>query len=94
MKPKKKENQNVDSSALLGRVNKILSGENMETKCGTVTEGKAIQRLGIHPIYSHLDTIMDAREVLADRSLIWLSPLRLCQNLTNTETDSGNQPLD
>jgi hypothetical protein len=56
MKPKKKEDQNVDASVLFRRVNKILSGGNMETKCGTETEGKAIQRLphlGIHPIYSH-----------------------------------------
>jgi hypothetical protein len=56
MKPKKKEDQNVDASVLLGRVNKILTGGNMETKCGAETEGKAIQRLPhlrIHPIYSH-----------------------------------------
>jgi hypothetical protein len=46
----------VDASVLLRRVNKILTGGNMETKCGAEAEGKAIQRLpylGIHPIYSH-----------------------------------------
>jgi hypothetical protein len=32
--------------------------------------------------------------VLADGSLIWLSPERLCQSLTNTEADSLSQPLD
>ena len=51
MKPKKKEDQNVDASVLLRSMNKILTGGNMETK----TEGKAIQRLshlGIHSIYS------------------------------------------
>jgi hypothetical protein len=56
MKPKKKEDQNVDASVLLRRVNKILTGGNMETKCGAETERKAIQKLshrGIHPIYSH-----------------------------------------
>ena len=56
MKPKKKEDQNVDASVLFRRVNKILTGGNMETKCGAETEGKAIQRLphlGIHPIYSY-----------------------------------------
>jgi hypothetical protein len=57
MKPKKKEDQNVNaSSVLLRRGNKILTEENMETKYGAETEGKAIQRLphpGIHPIYSH-----------------------------------------
>jgi hypothetical protein len=57
MKPKKKEDQNVDASLLFRRVNKILTGGNMETKCGAETEGKVIQRLphlGIHPtIFSH-----------------------------------------
>jgi hypothetical protein len=46
----------VDALVLLRRGNKILMGGNMETKCGAVTEGKAIQRLphlGIHPIYSY-----------------------------------------
>ena len=55
MKPKK-EDQNVGASVLLRRVNKILTGGNMESKCGAETERKAIQRLphlGIHPIYRH-----------------------------------------
>jgi hypothetical protein len=55
MKPKK-EDQNVDTSVLFRRVNKILTGGNMETKYGAETEGKAIQRLphqGIYPVYSH-----------------------------------------
>ena len=42
MKPKKKEDQNVDASVLFRRVNKILTEGYMETKCGTETEGKAI----------------------------------------------------
>ena len=41
MKPNKKD-QNVDASVLFRRVKKILTGGNMETKCGTETEGKAI----------------------------------------------------
>ena len=56
MKLKKKEDQSVDASVFLRRGNKILTGANKETKCGSETEGKAIQRLpylGIHPIYSH-----------------------------------------
>ena len=40
-KPKKKEDQNMDGSMLLRRGNKILTGGNMETKCGAETEGKA-----------------------------------------------------
>jgi hypothetical protein len=56
MKPKKKEDQSVDASVGFRRVNKKLTGENLEIKCGAETEGKANQRLlhlGIHPIYSH-----------------------------------------
>jgi hypothetical protein len=45
MKLKKKEDQSVDASVLLRRVNKILTGGNMQTKCGVKTEGKAIQSL-------------------------------------------------
>jgi hypothetical protein len=55
VKPKK-EDQNLDASVLFRRVNKIITGGNMETKCGVKTEGKAIQRLshlGIHLIFSH-----------------------------------------
>jgi hypothetical protein len=46
----------VDASVLLIRGNKILTGGNMETKCGAESEGKATQRLPhleIEPIYSH-----------------------------------------
>jgi hypothetical protein len=56
MKPSKKEGQNVGVSVLFRRVNKILTGGNMETKCGAETEGKATQRLphlGVHPMHSH-----------------------------------------
>jgi hypothetical protein len=45
MKPKKNEDQSGYASILLRRGNKILSGANMETKCGAETEGKAIHRL-------------------------------------------------
>jgi hypothetical protein len=56
MKLKEKEDQSVDSSVLLRRENKILSGGNTETQCAAETERKAIQRLphlGTHPIYRH-----------------------------------------
>jgi hypothetical protein len=33
------------------------------------------------------------QEVHVERSLIWLSPERPCQNLTNTEMDVSSQPL-
>ena len=61
MKPKKKKDQSVDVSVLLRRGNKILTGRNMETKCGAETEGTAIQRLphvGIYPIHSHQTHIL------------------------------------
>jgi hypothetical protein len=98
IKPKKKEDQNVDASVLLRRGNKILTGGNMETKCGAETEGKSIQRLphlGIHLIYSHETWMLcGSREVLDDGSLICLSPERDCQSLTNTEADARSQALD
>jgi hypothetical protein len=34
------------------------------------------------------------QEVHAERSLIWLSPERTCQIMTNTEEDASSQPLD
>jgi hypothetical protein len=56
MKLKKKEDQRVDSSFLLRRVNKMLKRGNIDRKSGAETGGKAIQRLlhlGIHPTYRH-----------------------------------------
>jgi hypothetical protein len=35
-----------------------------------------------------------SQELLANRSLIQLSPERLCQSLTNTGADAHSQPLD
>ena len=61
MELKKKEDQSVDALVLLGKVNKILTEGNMETKRGTETDRKAIQRL---------PTSRDCQEVFADRSLI------------------------
>jgi hypothetical protein len=52
MKPKKKKDQSVGASVLLRMGEKILTGGNMETKCGAETEGKAIQRLPYLCIYS------------------------------------------
>jgi hypothetical protein len=49
----KKEDQSVDTSALLRRGIKIPMGGDTETKCGAETERKAIQRLprlGSQPI--------------------------------------------
>jgi hypothetical protein len=56
MKLKKKEDQSVDSSFLLGMGNKIPMEEVTETKFVDEMEGRTIQRLpylGTHPINSH-----------------------------------------
>jgi hypothetical protein len=56
MKLKNKADQSVDTSNLLRMGNKIPMEDVTETKYGSATEGKTIQRLphlGIHPIYNH-----------------------------------------
>jgi hypothetical protein len=76
----------VDASVLLRRGNKIVTGGNMETKCGAET---LIPYTDTKPRY-----YCGCWEVLADGSLISLSPKRLCQSLTNSEADACNHPLD
>ena len=44
--------------------------------------------------YKNPGTIVDANRSLLTRSLIQLSPERLCQGLTNTEVDAHSHPLD
>jgi hypothetical protein len=76
MKLKKKEDQNVGTSVLLRKGNKILTGAQRETKCGATTEGKAIQRLPHMYEGSIPYTVTKPRhycgcqEVHTDRSLI------------------------
>ena len=56
MKLKKKEVKSVGALVHLRKGIKIPMGGDTETKCGTETEGKTIQRLpplGFHPTYSH-----------------------------------------
>ena len=70
----KKEDQSVDALGLLRKGNKILTGGNMETKCGAEPEGKAIQRL-LHLGFTPY-TVTKSRhycgyqQVLADRILV------------------------
>jgi hypothetical protein len=61
----------------------------METKCGGETEGKAIQPSRDCPTWvsipftaNNLGYYCGSRKVLAVRSLICLSPERICQSLT------------
>jgi hypothetical protein len=73
MKPKKNKYPSVDASVLHRRRDKIIKEENMETKSGTETEGRAIQslpHLGIYPIDSHqTQTLLRYQEVLTVRNL-------------------------
>jgi hypothetical protein len=71
----KKEDQREDTPLLLRTEIKILTGGDRETKCGTETEGKVIQRLShwrkIHPIYSHqTQTVCGCQKMLSDGRLI------------------------
>ena len=91
MKLKKEEKQSVDGSVLLRSGNKIPMGRNTATKCGIKTEGKAIQRL---PHWGSIPyTVTKTRHycgcqaVFVFRNLIWLSPERHCQSMTNTDVD-------
>jgi hypothetical protein len=74
MKPKKKEDKNLNVSVCLRRENKIHKGGNMETKCGAEIEGKAIQRFLTWRSIPYTATkpgcYCGFQEVLADGSLI------------------------
>jgi hypothetical protein len=65
----RKEDQSVNTSVLLRKLNKILREEVTETKCGAETEGINIQRLpylGINPIC-----------IYQTQALLWM-PKRAC----------------
>jgi hypothetical protein len=63
MKLKNKEDQNVSVLVLLRRLNKILTGGDMETSSGAETDTiQSLPHLGIYPICSH-----------QTRPLLWMS---------------------
>ena len=98
MKLKKNEEQNMHTSILLRRGNKIPIGEDTETKCRAETERKAIQRL-LHLRIDSLYCYQTQTLLWMPRRACWkepdmLSPERPCQSLTNTEADVCTQPLD
>ena len=76
----KKEDQLMDTSYLPRLGNKISIEGVAETKFRAKTKGWTIQRL---PQYYCIH-----RQDFAERSLICLSPVRLCQCLANTEVDA------
>ena len=98
MKLKKKEDKGVDSSVLLRRGNKYpweeIQRKSMEQRlkerpsrdCPT---WRSILYTATKPTH-----YCRCQQVLNDRSLIELSPERLCQCLTNTEVDALSQPSD
>jgi hypothetical protein len=59
----KMEDQIAGTFVLLSRGNRILTGANIETKCGTMTEGKTIQRLP-HTQSPNPDTIVNTNKCL------------------------------
>jgi hypothetical protein len=79
-RPGETQDQSADASVLL-RSGKKYSQEEKWKQSGN-------QRLKERPPGINLICM------LADRSLIWLSPERLFQSLTNTEVDSCSQLLD
>ena len=80
MKLKKKENQRIDASVCLIKVNKVLKGVNLALKCGAATKGKVIWILHHLWILSKFRPIpysdtkprhyWECQEVFADRCLI------------------------
>ena len=81
----------LDSILLLGMGNKIPMEGVTETKFGAETEGMTIQRLphlGIHPINNHqTQSLGRCQQEPADRTLIQLSPAKLCQFMANKDVD-------
>jgi hypothetical protein len=98
MKLKKKEDQSVDTSFLLRMGNKIPMEGVTETKFRAEPQGTTIQRLShleIYPINNHqIQTLGRCQQETADRSLIYLSFVRLYQCLANTEVNAHSHLLD
>jgi hypothetical protein len=83
MKPKKKEDQNVEASALFGRVNKIqeeIWRQSLEQRLKERPSRDCPTWGSIPYTVIKAGRYCGGREVLADGSLIWLSPERLCQS--------------
>ena len=80
----KKKDQRVDALFLLRMGNKIPMEGVTEIKFGAEPEGMTNQRLilGIHSINNHqTQTLGRCQQEPTDRSLIYLSPARLCHGL-------------
>jgi hypothetical protein len=73
IKLKEKEDQSVGTSVLIRKGNKILTGENTETKCGAGLKERPSRdcpTLGSIPIVTKYRHSCECQEVLAVRTLI------------------------
>jgi hypothetical protein len=98
MQLKKKEEQSVDSLVLLRRGKKYSQEE--------IWRRSVEQRLKKRPstecpIWGSIPYTVskpghywECQEVLAEWSLIWLFPKKLCQSLANTKVDARSQSMD
>ena len=98
MKSKKKEGKNVDASVLLIRWTNYPQDEIWRQIVAQALKERTSRDCttwgSIQCIATKQKCYCGCREVLADGSLIWLSPERLYQSLTNREVDPHSQQLD
>jgi hypothetical protein len=93
MKLNKKEDQSVGASVFLRRRTKYSHGDKDQKL--KKRPSRDCPTWGFIPYtVTKPRHYCGCQEVLADRSLIWLSPERPCQSLINTDADACNQPLD
>jgi hypothetical protein len=50
----------------------------------------AVYTVVLETCYYLSQVLKDGQDMFTDRNLIWLSPERLCQILTNTEEDANS----
>jgi hypothetical protein len=94
---KKKEDQSVGASVLLRKVftaQEKIQRQSMEQRLKERPSRDCPTWGSIPYTVAKPGYYCGCGEVLADRCLIWLSPEKLYQSLTNTEVDARCQPLD
>ena len=95
MKLKKKEDQSVDTSFFLKMGNKIPMEGVTEIKFGAEMEETDCPTQGAIPCTTTKPRqYCICQQDFADRTLIYLSLVRLCQCLANTEVDAHSDLLD
>ena len=98
IKLQKKEDQSMNTSVLLRRGNKIPMEGVTEAKYRSETKGMTSQETAPPGDPSHIVTKLryscGFQQELADRNLLYLSPEKLYQYLTNTDVDAHSLPLD